>query len=129
MAIVDRADDLTISAANALLKILEEPPERTLFFLLSEHPNRLLPTIRSRCQHLALKPLKHDDLIEALENATDAMTFDREALMKHGNIINCSVRRAFHFGSQDAGALLNDLTSSSIKTLMTFQSCIGLPIM
>ena len=108
VAIVDRADDLTISAANALLKILEEPPERTLFFLLSEHPNRLLPTIRSRCQHLALKPLKHDDLIEALENATDAMTFDRETLMKHGNIINGSVRRAFHFESQDAGALLQD---------------------
>ena len=49
VCIVDPADDLNNNAANALLKILEEPPVRTIFFLISHAPGRLLPTIRSRC--------------------------------------------------------------------------------
>ncbi|HAD26554.1 MAG TPA: DNA polymerase III subunit delta', partial [Alphaproteobacteria bacterium] len=46
--IVDSADELNPNAANALLKILEEPPQRALFLLISHAPGRLLPTIRSR---------------------------------------------------------------------------------
>lgn len=57
IAIVDAADDLNRNAANALLKVLEEPPPRGLLFLVSHAPGRLLPTIRSRCQRLALQPL------------------------------------------------------------------------
>ena len=49
---IDSADDLEASAANALLKMLEEPPANTLFFLVSHAPGRLLPTIRSRCRRL-----------------------------------------------------------------------------
>ncbi|MGD8327641.1 MAG: AAA family ATPase, partial [Sphingomonadales bacterium] len=52
--IIDAADDLNRNAANALLKILEEPPKKVAFFLISHAPGRLLPTIRSRCRHLAL---------------------------------------------------------------------------
>lgn len=55
------------NAANALLKILEEPPERTLFLLLVESPRGLLPTILSRCQVMELKPLKKEEVIEGLE--------------------------------------------------------------
>lgn len=57
VAIVDAADDLNPAAANALLKILEEPPPRAAIFLVSHQPARLLPTIRSRCRTLALGPL------------------------------------------------------------------------
>jgi len=57
LAIIDAADDMNRNAANALLKLLEEPPEKSLFFLVSHAPGRLLPTIRSRCQVLRFHPL------------------------------------------------------------------------
>ena len=50
--VIDSVDDLEASAANALLKMLEEPPSNTVFFLVSHAPGRLLPTIRSRCRRL-----------------------------------------------------------------------------
>ena len=55
--IIDSADDLNLNAANALLKILEEPSLRTIILLVSHLPSRLLPTIRSRCYCLNFKPL------------------------------------------------------------------------
>ncbi|MEH6546622.1 MAG: DNA polymerase III subunit delta', partial [Sneathiella sp.] len=66
VVIVDTIDDMNNNAANAILKILEEPPEKTIFLLLSHTPAGLLPTIRSRCRLLPLKPLQPDDLHQAL---------------------------------------------------------------
>ncbi|KKX33778.1 DNA polymerase III subunit delta' [Rhizobium sp. LC145] len=66
IVIIDPADDLNRNAANAILKILEEPPRRALFLVLSHAPGKLLPTIRSRCQPLKLSPLGDDDLMRAL---------------------------------------------------------------
>ncbi|KQQ72578.1 DNA polymerase III subunit delta' [Rhizobium sp. Leaf321] len=66
IVIIDAADDLNRNAANAILKILEEPPRRALFLVLSHAPGRLLPTIRSRCQPLRLSPLSDADLASAL---------------------------------------------------------------
>lgn len=57
VVIIDPADGLTTSAANAILKILEEPPPRAVIFLISHQPGRLLPTIRSRCRNLRLHTL------------------------------------------------------------------------
>jgi DNA polymerase-3 subunit delta' len=57
VAIIDSADDMNDNAANALLKVLEEPPGRGLLILLAHAPGRLLPTIRSRTQRLDLRPL------------------------------------------------------------------------
>ncbi|HEX3809984.1 MAG TPA: DNA polymerase III subunit delta' [Rhizomicrobium sp.] len=57
VAIIDTADDMNDNAANALLKALEEPPVRAMLLVLSHAPGRLLPTIRSRCQRLDLRPL------------------------------------------------------------------------
>lgn len=62
IVIVDSADELNRNAANALLKILEEPPARALVLLVSHNPGRLLPTIRSRCRTLALQSLEEEDL-------------------------------------------------------------------
>jgi DNA polymerase III subunit delta' len=58
VCIVDTADDLGTAAANALLKTLEEPPASAVFLLIAHAPSRLLPTIRSRCRRLMLKPLE-----------------------------------------------------------------------
>ena len=57
VVIVDAIDDCNASSANALLKILEEPPPETSFLLVSHRPGSLLPTIKSRCHGLALRPL------------------------------------------------------------------------
>ena len=57
IVIVDAIDDCNPSSANALLKILEEPPAETLFLLVSHRPGGLLPTIKSRCRQVALRPL------------------------------------------------------------------------
>jgi DNA polymerase-3 subunit delta' len=65
IVVVDCADELNRNAANALLKILEEPPKRSLLLLVSHNPGRLLPTIRSRCRKLSLKPLP-DEMAVAL---------------------------------------------------------------
>lgn len=69
VVIVDPADELNIQAANALLKELEEPPKDCIFLLICHQPNRLLPTIRSRCRSLRLGALGPDDLALALEQA------------------------------------------------------------
>ena len=52
VVVIDTVDELEPSGANALLKMLEEPPANSLFFLVSHAPGRLLPTIRSRCRRL-----------------------------------------------------------------------------
>ncbi len=69
VVIVDRADELNIAAANALLKSLEEPPPRTVFLLISSAPGRLLVTIRSRVRTLDLAPLADEALKKAVTQA------------------------------------------------------------
>ncbi len=69
VVIIDSADELEgRGAPNALLKMLEEPPPNSLFLLVSHYPDRLLPTIRSRCRLLRLKPLPDDVMTAALRN-------------------------------------------------------------
>ena len=81
VVIVDLADEMNPSAANALLKFLEEPPRRALLLLLSYAPGRLLPTIRSRCQRLDLRPLDDETLQAALAHLLPEMApSDRTAL-------------------------------------------------
>jgi len=67
--IIDPADEMNRSSANALLKVLEEPPARTALLLVAHSPAALLPTIRSRCRTLDLRPLGPADLSAALTNA------------------------------------------------------------
>ena len=65
--ILAEAQTMTPQAQNALLKILEEPPSYGVFILLSDNPEKLLPTVRSRCTELAMSALSQDMLIPALE--------------------------------------------------------------
>ena len=69
VAIVDAADEMNTSAANALLKLLEEPPASVTFLLISHQPFSLLPTIRSRCRELRLSALSAEDMAAALAAA------------------------------------------------------------
>ncbi len=80
VVIVDAADEMNTQAANALLKMLEEPPKGATMLLVSHQPSRLLPTIRSRCRELRLTPLAPPDLARALEAAGASPGPDAEAL-------------------------------------------------
>jgi DNA polymerase-3 subunit delta' len=93
VVIVDPADDMNTSAANALLKNLEEPPARTLFILVVHAPGSLLPTIRSRCQIVRLAPLDTGDLASVLGSmAVEAA--DSSALASLAERAGGSVRNA-----------------------------------
>ena len=67
--IVDAADEMNINAANALLKLLEEPPADTVMLLVCHQPARILPTILSRCRTLRCRPLNPREIAEALHQA------------------------------------------------------------
>src|SRR5215216_727506 len=66
VVVVDGADEMNRSAANALLKILEEPPRHALLLLVAHSPGRLLPTIRSRCRRFPMPPLPEATVAELL---------------------------------------------------------------
>lgn len=68
-------EKMNLDAANKLLKLLEEPPQGTLFLLISHHPERLLPTIRSRCQPIRLLPLAREDRRRTGTGQTDDADF------------------------------------------------------
>jgi DNA polymerase-3 subunit delta' len=93
VCIVDSADELNRAGANALLKVLEEPPARALLLVVSQSPARLLPTIRSRCRRLALRPLEQDDVLRAAATALDVEAAD-EQLRTAAALAQGSVARA-----------------------------------
>lgn len=73
VAIIDAVDDLNTNSANAILKTLEEPPARSVLLLVCHAPGAILPTIRSRCRRLALRPLNDAQVAEALGEKDDAL--------------------------------------------------------
>lgn len=102
VCIVDPADDLNSNAANALLKVLEEPPAKTVFFLISHAPGRLLPTIRSRCRRLAFAPLENPILSQALTGLGIA---EVDLVERLSSVCDGSLRKAAELQSDD-GLLL-----------------------
>ena len=86
IVIVDAADDMERSGANALLKLLEEPPADAIFLLVSHAPARLLPAIRSRCRVLRFDPLGQIDMTAALTQALpDSAPHEIETLAAIGD--------------------------------------------
>lgn len=79
VAIIDTADDMNRNAANAILKVLEEPPAKTLLLLLSAHPGRLLATIRSRCRTLTLPAVPDETIKKFLADEGITQTLSAEA--------------------------------------------------
>ena len=115
VCIVDTVDELNPNAANALLKILEEPPQQSLFFLISHAPARVLPTIQSRCRKLALRPLATADVIRAVARATGTAA-DDPALKEAAAASEGSVARAMTLLGGDA-LKLQQRTAALLKTL------------
>lgn len=74
VCLVDSADEMNPNSANALLKSLEEPPNKALVILLSSAPGRLLPTIHSRCLHIPLRPLSDKDMTSWLADQRPEMS-------------------------------------------------------
>src|ERR1700730_15694969 len=101
VCIVDTVDELNPNAANALLKILEEPPRQSLFLLVSHAPARVLPTILSRCRRLLLRPLATDDVIRAAAGAA-GIVVDDPALAEAAEAAEGSVARALTLLGGDA---------------------------
>ncbi len=101
VCIVDTVDELNPNAANALLKILEEPPQQSLFLLVSHAPARVLATIQSRCRKLRLRPLAADDVIRAASEAA-GISQDDPALIQAATASEGSVARALALLGGDA---------------------------
>ncbi len=114
VVVIDSADQMNANAANAVLKILEEPPSRAMLLLLAHNPGRLLPTIVSRCRRLPAKPLGEEDLAELLARLRPEMSLeDRQILVQ---IADGSIGRALGYSEggglglyRDAVALLENL--------------------
>ena len=101
VCIVDAADELNPAGANALLKILEEPPLKSLLLVVSHAPGRLLPTIRSRCRRLALQPLSGDAVMQLLADYAPDTTKEERASLT--GLAEGSIGRALELAS--AGSL------------------------
>ena len=109
VVVIDAVDDMEAGAANALLKMLEEPPSHTYFFLVSHVPGRLLPTIRSRCRRLDFAPLADDAMTSVLAAARPKDTEkERARLVALGQ---GSAGRALAIAEQDLAALASEATA------------------
>ncbi|WP_027550946.1 DNA polymerase III subunit delta' [Bradyrhizobium sp. Cp5.3] len=131
VCIVDTVDELNPNAANALLKILEEPPQQSLFLLVSHAPARVLATIQSRCRKLRLRPLATDEVISAAAAAADIEPSD-PALREAAEASEGSVARALTLLGGDAlklqqrtAALLARLPQVDPRELHTLGDSLG----
>lgn len=107
VAVVDSADEMNPAAANALLKLLEEPPPRSLMLLVAHAPSRLLPTIRSRCRRLTLRPLSEALAADVIgRHRPDLPEPDRRALAR---LAEGSPGRALALAGQGGLALYAEL--------------------
>jgi DNA polymerase-3 subunit delta' len=115
ICIVDTVDELNANSANALLKVVEEPPPRSLFLLLSNAPARVLATIQSRCRKLTLRPLAAPDVIRAAAAAAALPDID-PGLRQAAEVSEGSVGRALMLlGGSALG--LQERTAQLLKSL------------
>jgi DNA polymerase-3 subunit delta' len=122
IVVIDSADEMNLHAANAVLKLLEEPPRQALLLLVSHAPGRLLPTIRSRCRRLALGPLEDRDVAALLRRYRPALeSADLELLVR---LADGSIGRALALSDEtgltlcrEVGELLRSLPDLDVLAL------------
>ncbi len=107
VVIIDSADDMNKSAANALLKILEEPPAKTLMLLISHNPGILLPTIRSRCAKLPIHTLS-DSIVASLLRRY-RVDLNENMITRLVQMSNGSIGKAILYADTDAVGLYEDM--------------------
>lgn len=129
--VIEEAELMTIAAQNALLKTLEEPHGRTLLILLTDQPNLLLPTIRSRCQQVPFSSLSRQRVIDELRkrgietaDATDAADFAdgslglairwvEDGIVPHARRLGVLLKRIFASPQPDASELQELIQSAA----------------
>ena len=146
VAIVDPVDELNKNGENALLKILEEPPLRSLLLLVTHAPGRVLPTIRSRCRMLLLRPLAADEVaraaahaqgeaaptpeIRAAAEAADGsvgralMLLEGDALELRKQVMD-ALERLPQLDPNDLHALGDEIAGTEQETLATFMDAVN----
>ena len=116
ITIVDAADDMNASAANALLKILEEPPKRSVFFVITHAAGGLLPTIRSRCQMMGLSPVSEQQVVETITKL--APDLPKPMIEESAKLSSGSVRRGLKLAQSDVldqfGLYSNTMASRAV---------------
>lgn len=126
VVIIDSADNMNTNSANAILKILEEPPPQAILMLVSHNVGGLLPTIRSRCRMIALKPLSYDNFTRAVR--LNFPEIDDNELTALGVISSLSVGIAQELKAQGAITLYNEIlelfpSSLHIDNQLTLKFC------
>ena len=109
VVIVDAADELNRNAANALLKLVEEPPHRGLVLLIAHRPGLVLPTLTSRCRRLPLRPLSADQLTLVLRSRIPGIAEDEAAGL--AALAEGSPGRALRLAAVDGLAMYAELTA------------------
>ena len=109
VVIIDAVDEMNANATNAILKNLEEPPPKSLFLLISHHPGKLLPTIRSRCQLLKCSPLSNAEYLKIM--ARELPDVAEETIIKLGEITDGSPALAIEYYAQGAHVFYDQLAA------------------
>lgn len=107
VVIVDGAEDFNANSQNGLLKILEEPPEKTCLILTTTQPGALLPTIRSRCRMVPMEPLSEDIVMKLLDRLTAGIGNDEKRIL--ARLSEGSIGRALRFYKEEGIVLYKSL--------------------
>ncbi len=107
VVIIDSIDDMNSAAANAVLKILEEPPHKVLMLLISHNPNRLLPTIKSRCAKIEMRPLAINDVASLLRRYRSDLS--EKDIKRIAAIASGSIGKALIYADNNAADLYDEL--------------------
>lgn len=125
VVIIDSADEMNRASANAILKILEEPPSKTLMLLISHNPSGLLPTIRSRCAKIELKPL--NDVVTASLLRRYRSELSEDEIKKIIPMVKGSIGKAIAYADNQAVNLYEQIKAViasgknfSVKQIMQF---------
>jgi DNA polymerase-3 subunit delta' len=132
VVIIDAADEMNRNAANAMLKVLEEPPRNALMLLVAHSPGRLLPTIRSRCRRLTCKPLSEQQVTDLLAKydpglpPADAVTLARLAEGSIGKALALAEEGGLDLYREVVG-LLSGLPKLDVPALHAFGDRVARP--
>lgn len=109
--LIDSINSLNYAAENALLKILEEPPQKSLFILISHGKSGALDTTKSRCQRFLFQPLSNDDLLKAVEqlNCYDFLSLDQLERNKMLELASGSMRDLLLFSCYGGGEIIKEI--------------------